>query len=372
MEKKHIKLLEAFASLPDPRVERAKRHSANDILFIAITTLLTGGRSFYDMEECGHGWEPWFREILTLENGIPSHDTFNRFFQMLDPVSFEKCFRQWAEQLRLKTDDGNLKPDILAIDGKAHRRTASSEKSALHAVNVWASRNRLILGQLAVETKSNEITAVPQLLKDLLIKGCIVTSDALNCQKDIVGVIVERKADYVLAIKGNHKTAYEEIKLFMDGVALERPAHIEHLEKDHGRIEYRRYWQSDDIDWFADKEQWVGLKSFAVVERISETADGKVQTDRRYYISSLKICPELIAEAIRSHWGVENNVHWCLDVVFGEDQSRARTLNAAKNLGLLRNMALNILRQDSGKKSLQRKMYAASLCPDIIKTWLGF
>ena len=183
---------------------------------------------------------------------------------------------------------------------------------------------------------------------------------------------MERKAAYVLAIKGNHKTAYEEIKLFMDGVALELPPHIEHLEKDHGRIEYRRYWQSDDIDWFADKEQWAGLKSFAMVERVSETADGKVQTDRRYYISSLKMNPELISEAIRSHWGVENNVHWCLDVVFGEDQSRARTLNAAKNLGLLRNMALNILRQDNCKKSLQRKMYAASLCPDIIKSWLGF
>ena len=148
MKKQHINFLESFSSLPDPRTDRAKRHVAGDILFIAITTLLTGGRSFYDMEECGHGWEPWFREILSLDNGIPSHDTFNRFFQMLDPEQFERCFRQWSEQLRLKSPDGSEAPEILAVDGKTHRRTRSGDKPALHVVNVWASHNRLVLGQL--------------------------------------------------------------------------------------------------------------------------------------------------------------------------------------------------------------------------------
>lgn len=322
------------------------------------------------MEECGRGWETWFREFLSLENGVPSHDTFNRFFQMLDPARFEDCFRRWTEQLRLKPNE-MIEPEVLAVDGKTHRRTYSGAMPALHAVNVWASHNRLIMGQLAVDQKSNEITAVPQLLKDLMIKGCIVTADALNCQKDIAAIIVEREADYVLPIKGNHKTAFEEIKLFMDDVAFNQPALIEHVEKEHGRLDTRRYWQSDDIEWFADKDQWHGLRTFAMVERTSEKPGGQIQVERRYYISSLPLCPELIARAIREHWGVENKVHWCLDVVFGEDQSRARARNAAKNLGLLRNLALNILRQDPSPKSIHRKMYAAALNPNLVKTYLG-
>ena len=235
--------------------------------------------------------------------------------------------------MRLKNPDGSEAPEILAVDGKTHRRTHSGDKPALHVVNVWASHNRLVLGQLAVDSKSNEITAVPELLKDLMIKGCIVTTDALNCQKDVAGVIVSQGADYALAIKGNHQKAFEKIKLFMDDLALlptTKP--LEHVEKEHGRLETRRYWQSDDIDWFTDKDLWPGLRSFAMVERVAEKPDGQIQTERRYYISSLPTCPELIAGAIRGHWGVENQVHWCLDVVFNEDQSRARSRNAAKKI----------------------------------------
>jgi predicted transposase YbfD/YdcC len=370
MEKRYHNFLDTFASLPDPRISPAKIHLAGDILFIAMVTLLTGGRSFYDMEECGHGWESWFRETLPLEHGIPSHDTFNRFFQILDSGEFERCFQEWAGYLCSNSQGLLQGPEIVAVDGKTHRRTFGDNFPALHVVNAWASNNQVVLGQLAVDKKSNEITAVPQLLKNLMLKGCIVTADALNCQKDIAEVIIEKEADYVLAIKGNHKTAFDEIKLFMDEVSRNEAPHFESIDKEHGRLEHRRYWQSVAISWFEDAALWAGLRSFGLVESVREWPDGKIQAARRYYISSLPFCPQLMAEAIRRHWGVENQVHYCLDVFFSEDQSRARTKNAAKNLGLLRNTALNILRNDPSKKSLSRKMYAASLNPNIIKSWL--
>jgi len=356
-----------FELLPDPRRDSRKSHELTEILFIAICTLLTGGRSFYDMEACGRGWYKWFKKHLDLKGGIPSHDTFNRVFQMIEPGRFEECFRQWTAELRR-----NLGREVIAVDGKAHRRAVSpGEPAALQVVKAWASENRLILGQLAVEPGSNEIKAVPGLLKMLMLKGCVVTADALNTQKEIVETIVLKEADYVLALKRNHSRAHEEVKLFMDELSGKEEAPVVTVDKGHGRLEERRYWQSEEIDWFEDRNKWLGLKSFGMVESLRETAAGVRQRERRYYLSSLKFEPKVFAYAVREHWGIENKVHWCLDVIFGEDQSRARTRNAAKNLGTLRNMALNIVRADKSKApSLKNKMYRASLNPDQLVAWL--
>lgn len=358
---------QAFGSLPDHRCGNRKSHDLTEILFIAICTLLTGGRSFYDMEDCGQGWLEWFKKYLKLEGGIPSHDTFNRVFQMIEPSRFEECFSHWTKELRQ-----DLGREVIAVDGKTHRCTGvESGLGALQVVNAWASENRLILGQLAVEQKSNEIKAVPELLKTLMLKGCIVTADALNTQKETAETIVSKGAEYVLALKRNHSRVHEEVKLFMDELSEKEPAQVVTVEKGHGRLEERRYWQSEDIDWFEDRGQWSGLKSFGMVESYRETAKGKGKRERRYYISSLGEEPKVFAYAVREHWGIENKVHWCLDVIFGEDQSRARTRNAAKNLGTMRNMALNIVRSDKSKApSLKNKMYRASLNPDLLVKWL--
>jgi len=367
MKNKKAVFLQAFESLPDPRCENRKSHELTEILFIAICTLLTGGRSFYDMEACGRGWYKWFKEHIKLKGGAPSHDTFNRVFQMIDPARFEECFRHWTDELR-----EDLGREVVAVDGKTHRRTSSQAGSgALQVVNAWASENRLILGQLAVEPASNEIKAVPELLKTLLLKGCIVTADAINTQKQTVETIVSKEADYVLALKKNHPKVHEEVKLFMDELSEKEAAHVVTLDKGHGRLEERRYWQSEDIDWFEDRGQWAGLKSFGMVESHRETVDGVRQSERRYYISSLKFEPKVFAYAVREHWGIENKAHWSLDVIFGEDQSRARTRNAAKNLGTLRNIALNIVRTDKSKApSLKNKMYRASLDQGLLVKWL--
>jgi predicted transposase YbfD/YdcC len=367
MKNKRSVFTQAFESLPDPRRDSRKSHKLSEVLFIALCTLLTGGRSFYDMEACGRGWLPWFKKHLQLKGGPPSHDTFNRVFQMIDPERFEECFRNWV--LSLRQDLGR---EVIAVDGKTHRRTGGESGSgALQVVNAWASENRLVLGQLAVERGSNEIKAVPELLKVLMLKGCVVTADAMNTQKETVETIVSQGADYVLALKRNHSQVYEEVKLFMDELSEKEASHVETLDKGHGRLEERRYWQSEEIDWFEDRGKWLGLKSFGMVESCRETGGGVRKKERRYYISSLSFEPKLFAYAVREHWGIENQVHWSLDVIYGEDQSRARTKNAAKNLGTLRNMALNIVRADKSKApSLRNKMYSAFLNPDLLVKWL--
>ena len=355
-----LSLIEHFKNLPDPRVNRTKDHDLIDLLVIAICTLLCAGESFNDMEDFGHAKHDWFKTFLRLRNGIPSHDTFNRLFAALDPAAFLECFLRWTQSLRAAVPQ-----EIVALDGKALRRALSGEQSLKVIVSAWAESNSLVLGQLKVDDQSNEITALPTLLRALELAGCIVTVDAMGCQKKIAQEIVEADADYLLALKGNHETVHEEVKSFLDATLAEtqkpRPvgaklsaaaaglAQCQTVEKDHGLIETRRYSQSAALEWFADRSQWVGLRTVGMVEAIREV--GRERTvERRYYLSSLPLGVETFARAVRGHWGVENKLHWVLDVQMREDQSRARAGYAAENLATLRRLALNLLKREKTKR----------------------
>jgi len=355
-----LSLIEHFKDLTDPRVDRTKDHDLIDVLIIAVCCLLCAGESFNDMEDFGNAKKDWFRGFLKLRNGIPSHDTFNRVFQALDPKEFLACFLRWTQSLREA-----IPQEVVALDGKALRRAMNKSQSPRYIVSAWAESNNLVLGQLKVEEKSNEITAVPELLRVLELAGCIVTVDAMGCQKKIAKEIIEADADYVLALKGNQEKVHQEVKSFLDasleqqkqqrpkGALVPKEAaalkSCEMVEKDHGRIETRRYYQSDYLDWFADKDKWEGLRSVGMVESIRQI-DGKSTLERRYYLSSLPVEVETFGRAVRGHWGVENKLHWVMDVCFREDQSRARQGYAAENLATLRRLALNLLKREKTKK----------------------
>jgi len=364
-------LIEHFKDLNDPRVDRTKEHELIDILIISLCCLLCGGESFNDMEDFGYAKQEWFKTFLKLRNGIPSHDTFNRLFSALDPKKFLECFLRWTQSVRQAVPQ-----EIVALDGKALRRALNRNESPKYVVSAWAESNSLVLGQLKVEEKSNEITAVPELLRVLELAGCIVTVDAMGCQKKIAKEIVEADADYVLALKGNQEKVHDEVRTFLMSTVLEKkqkrskgsvvPKEVlalqqfQTVEKDHGRIETRTYFQSDYLDWFADRGKWEGLRSVGMVESIREL-DGKTTTERRYYLSSLKLEVETFARAVRGHWGVENKLHWVMDVCFREDQSRARQGHAAENLATLRRLALNLLKHEKTKKrGIRAKMLNAS------------
>lgn len=358
-------LIEHFKDLPDPRVNRTKDHDLIDILAIALCTLLCAGEGFNDMEDFGKAKQDWFKTFLPLRNGIPSHDTFNRVFAALDPQQFLHCFLRWTQSLR-----SAVSQEIVALDGKALRRALNSDRSVQYVVSAWAEDNGLVLGQLKVDDKSNEITALPHLLRVLELAGCIVTVDAMGCQKNIAKEIREADADFVLALKANHEVVHQEVKSFLDDAVAERAARpvkpspaaatlavLETVDKDHGRLETRCYYQSDRLDWFADRPKWAGLQTVGLVEAIREV--GAVRTvERRYYLSSLPLDVATFARAVRGHWGVENKLHWVLDVQMREDQSRARAGNAAENLATLRRLALNLLR---GEKTKRRGIKAKQL-----------
>ncbi len=349
-----------FRDLPDPRINRTKDHDLIDILVIAICCLLCGGETFNDMEDFGRAKQDWFKTFLSLRHGIPSHDTFNRVLAALDPKGFLDCFLRWTQSVRQA-----VPCEIVALDGKALRRALKKDQSIPYVVSAWAQHNGLVLGQMKVADKSNEITAVPELLRVLELSGCIVTVDAMGCQKKIAREIVEADADYVLALKGNQERVHEEVKTFMDETLAEKQGPRlpgaklslaaaslvawETVEKDHGRLETRRYYQSTHLEWFADLDKWEGLGSVGLVEAVREIG-GKRTVERRYYLSSLPLDVQLFARAVRGHWGVENKVHWLLDVCFREDQSRARAGYAAENLATLRRLALNLLQREKTKK----------------------
>lgn len=376
-------LMAHFSEVPDPRINRRKYHELADVLVIGVCTLLCGGESFNDMEDFGEAKQDWFKSFLKLANGIPSHDTFNRVFAAIDPQRFVECFLNWTQSVRQ-----SVAQEIVAIDGKALRRASNKGENLKYVVSAWAESNSLVLGQLKVADKSNEITAVPELLRVLELSGCIVTIDAMGCQKKIAREIIEADADYVLALKGNQEKVHEEVQSFLeDAVAQQqakRPAKVkppkvveglrsmETVEKDHGRIETRRYYQSQHLDWFADQAKWEGLRSVGMVESVREI-DGQKSVERRFYLSSLPLEVETFARAVRGHWSVENKLHWVMDVAFGEDRSRARAGYAAENLATLRRFALNLLKRDKTKKrGIRGKQLNAGWDHAYLASLLGF
>ena len=358
-------LITILREVPDPRLDRSKDHELTDILAIALCTILVGGESFYDMEEFAQVRLDWLKTFLTLRHDAPSHDTFNRVFQALDHNQLADALSRWTQSVRMA-----LGGEVVALDGKSLRRALNEGESFRTIVSAWATESGLLLGQRKVADKSNEITAVPELLRVLELSGCIVTADAMHCQKNIAKEIIEADAQYVLALKGNQGTAFAEIKLFLDEAVERQAPHLvgkETVEKGHGRIETRRYWQSEQTEWFADRQNWEGLRSVGLVESVRES-NGQRSIERRYYLSSLPNDVNQFARAVRGHWSIENQLHWVLDVVFGEDQSRARTAQAAENLAAIRRLAVNILRRDKKcKRSLKGKLMRAAIDPQFLK-----
>jgi predicted transposase YbfD/YdcC len=351
-----------FADLTDPRIDRSKLHALLDIIAIAICAVTAGAESWDDIEEFGEAKHDWLKTFLALPNGIPSHDTFRRLFERLDPGEFQRCFLGWIEALHEATER-----QVIAIDGKTLRRSfdRATGRSALHLVHAWATANHLLLGQVAVAEKSNEITAIPKLLKILEIAGAIVTIDALGCQKEIARTIRERKADYVLALKANHGHLYEQVVAFFERACarlLKGPDIRYHRQWDegHGRTECRRCWATSDLAWLEGREEWEGLRSVVMIEAERFVGDA-VAVETRYYLSSLPNDARLLNESVRRHWGVENSLHWVLDVTFHEDSSRIKKENAPENFGLLRRLALCLLKKEpTSKRSIKGKRLRAS------------
>jgi predicted transposase YbfD/YdcC len=343
-------IAEHFGQVKDPRQHQVD-HLLIDIITIAVCGVICGADSWVEIEEFGKAKEAWFRSFLRLPHGIPSHDTFGRVFSLINPHEFQRGFVSWVRAISHLS-----KGEIVAIDGKRLRHSYDERlgKAAIHMVSAWASQNRLVLGQLKTEEKSNEITAIPELLKLLVLKDCIVTIDAMGCQTEIAQVIVEAEADYVLALKGNQGTLHEEVKdlfAYAQEIHFEDVAHDfqQTFDKNHGRLEIRRYWTISEPEFlcFVDPTgKWPKLRSLGMVETQRFAADQR-SSETRYYISSLEGQAAQFGEAVRSHWQIENKVHWLLDVAFQEDLSRVRTGYAAENLALLRHIALNLLHHET-------------------------
>jgi predicted transposase YbfD/YdcC len=366
-------LLDYLMLIPDPRVDRTRRHELTDIVFIGLAAVLCGAEGWTQVEEFGKVSHDWLASFLKLPNGIPSHDTFGRVFGALDPDALEAALQAFVRDLA-----GESAGTHVAIDGKTLRRSfdRAAEQAAIHMVSAWACENGVCFGQVKVDDKSNEITAIPQLLSRLNLEGSVVTIDAMGCQKTIARQIVDGGGDYVLALKGNQGTLHEEVREFFEDVAQGRlTADVERshrIEKDHGRIEERTLWVSRDVDWLRDADQWAGLSGIVAVES-ARTVEGNTTRECRYYICSGAFSAEELGALIRRHWSIENELHWVLDVAFDEDQCRVRIQNAAENLSRLRAFALSLLKQDTkAKVGIQGRRLKAAWDKSYLLRILGF
>jgi predicted transposase YbfD/YdcC len=364
-------LTEHFAALTDPRVERTKLHSLLDIVVIAICAVIAGAESWDDIAEFGEIRADWFATFLALPHGIPSHDTFNRVFAALDPLQFQACFLAW-----MRAVTGVLPAQVIALDGKTVRGSHDQEsgKAAIHLVSAWASANRVVLAQITVEEKSNEITALPELLRCLALAGCVVTIDAMGCQREIAQQILDQEGSYILALKENQGILHDEVQLSFataqaDAFAGIQHERVERIEKGHGRIETRQALVITDpavLGWLQERHAWPGLAAIGMVRGERRIGAERTSEDR-YYLLSCALSARAFGEAVRSHWGIENQVHYVLDVTFHEDQSRIRAGSAAQNFAVLRHIALNLLRQQTVKrKSIKGRRLKAAWDTDFL------
>jgi predicted transposase YbfD/YdcC len=339
MEDKSVNFLDFFKEVPDHRIERRKLHSVSEILLLTFCGVAAGCDSWEDMEDFGKIKMEYLRRYFPYKNGIPSDDTLRRFFRALDPDVFEACFIKWVKSFQM-----DLSQKIIAIDGKTARRSFDGDGYPMHLVSAFASELGVILGQLKTEEKSNEITAIPELLSLLDITGAIVTMDAMGCQSKIVEKIIEKKANYLIGLKGNQGSLNDEVRLLFKNKPQQTifQAEVEH-DKGHGRLETRRCTVTEDIQWLRKQHpQWQGLSSVVEIESTREIK-GEISCEKRYYISSMAAETKPTLNAIRQHWGVENKLHWVLDISFGDDQSRIRKGNAPRNMAIIKKTVLNLL-----------------------------
>lgn len=359
-------LVEQFSTLTDPRSEKNKLYALTDILVLSVCAIVSGADGWEAIERFGNNKLDWLRQYIKLENGIPSHDCISWVFSRIPPKKLQDCFVKWTENVVNLTEG-----EVISIDGKTARRSYDKKLNcpAIHMVSAWANNNGMSLGQVATEKKSNEITAIPELLEMLLIKGCIVTIDAMGCQKTIAKKIIEKEADYVLAVKGNQKFLHKAIIQHFEthdlhDIASSPLSFYEETDHGHGRTEIRRYWLSDDLTMIPKAEQWEGLCSIGLAER-EYFENGKRRIEKRYYIVSFKDDAKVFGHAVRQHWGVENSLHWVLDVVFREDDSRIRRGHSPVNFNTLRQISLNLLKKEKSKTSIKQKRFESALNDDF-------
>lgn len=365
----NTRLLDYFTDVTDPRVERTKLHKLEDILSIAICATICGAEGWYEMAFFGQCKQPWLETFLELPNGIPSDDTFRRVISAIKPDEFEACFQRWTH------DVSSHQGEIIAIDGKTLRRSHDNTggKSAIHIVSAWACENKMVFGQVATDEKSNEITAIPKLLEMLVLDDSVVTIDAMGCQKKIAETIKESNGDYIFSLKGNHGTLHKEVQMFLDD-AISHGGDYDYnhtTNGGHGRVEIRKVWYSQQVQWIPDRKDWPGLSSLVAVESQRIIGD-EVRNERRYFISSLAgKDAKTIGQMIRSHWGVENKLHWSLDVSFGEDDCRIRKGFGAENVSRLRRITLNLLkREETAKCGIKAKRNKAGWDENYLKKLL--
>jgi len=371
----HTLLLRLFRDMPDRRVIGKVSHQLHDILVITVCAVICGLEHWTQIEDFAKAHEQWFRSFLDLPNGIPPHDTFGKVFAFLDPDVFERRIQKWIHALVGSDTQGKH----IAIDGKTLRKSfdPASNKVAIHMINAYVHENHAVFGQLRVDDKTNEITAIPQLLEMLQLKDATVTIDAMGCQREIAERIVKRQGHYVFSLKGNQSTLHDDVRTFMDDLisndSTEHYDYYETVEKSHGRIEIRKCWSCWDVDWLIQRHEWTGLSSMAAVE-CTRTLNGKTSTERRYFISSHSgKQAQKMAAVIRNHWRVENELHWTLDVSFNEDQCRVRIENAVENLSRIRRISLILLKNDTTcKLGIKSKRAKAGYDRNYLLTLLGF